>query len=254
MLEVLNSFTPVFAALSLVIISGLISRFLELGIEKELIVNTLRSFGQLILIGYLLEYIFSIEFVPLFFLVIFIMSLIGGKTVKDRAPSIPAGFWLGSFSILIGAYTSIGLMLALGVISTDPKYIIPLGGMLVGNAMNGCSLSMERLYRELKNNREKIELALSLGATSDKASDFSVKESVKAGMMPMLNFMKIVGLVQLPGAMTGMILAGASPIEAVKLQLIVVYMLLSGTSISTTVAILLSRRKMFNKYHQLVLD
>ncbi|MCP4632024.1 MAG: iron export ABC transporter permease subunit FetB [candidate division Zixibacteria bacterium] len=253
MIELLKGYTPVLVSLSLVIITFMISRYLKLGLEKELVINTIRSFAQLLLIGYLLEHIFAFNNVPLFFLVIFIMAIVGGNVARTRAPNIPKAFYLATFSILCGAYISIGLMLLTKVISTDPKYIIPLGGMIVGNSMNGTSLVMERIYSEVRSNSSRIELALGFGATSSAASKFLLKDSIKTGLMPTMNFMKVVGLVQLPGAMTGMILAGASPLEAVKIQIIVAYMLISGVSISAAIAALLARRRFFNKRHQLIL-
>lgn len=252
--EVLKGLIPVFASLSLVVIAGIIHRFLKLGIQTELIVNTLRAFGQLLAIGYLLEYIFNIENIFLFLLVILVMAIIGGNTAKSRAPLVPRVFIYSTLSILCGTYFTLGLMVAVGVINTDPQYIIPLGGMLVGTSMNGISLALERLYRELTSNRDKIELALSFGAKSTAASAGLARQSIKAGLIPTLNFMKVIGLVQLPGAMTGMILAGASPIEAVKIQIIVVYMIISGVSISVPIAVTLARNKFFNKRHQLLLN
>ncbi len=254
MVDFLAGFMPVFASLILVVVSIIISRYLKLGIEGELFLGTFRSFAQLLLVGFILEYIFSIDNLVLFMGVIFVMALIGGKTVRDRARAIPNAFWLGTVSILCGAYFSIGLMIALDIISTDPKYIIPLGGMVVGNSMTACALSLERFYQDLKGNRAKVELALSFGATSNEASVFFLRQAIRAGMIPMLNFLKIVGIVQLPGAMTGMILAGASPIEAVKIQIIVVYMLIAGSSISTSLATVLSRRRLFNRRHQIVIE
>lgn len=254
MIEILKGFTPVFISLSLVVVAGIISRFLKLGIGWELAVNTVRAFGQLLAIGYLLEYIFSIDNIFLFFLVITVMAIVGGATARSRAPSIPGGFILSAFSILCAAFASIGLMLLIGVITPEPQYIIPLGGMVVGTSMNGSALGMERLYRELKGNRDRVELALCFGATSHSASIDIVRQSIRAGMIPSMNLMKVIGLVQLPGAMTGMILAGASPIEAVKIQIIVAYMIISGVSISTSISVLLARQRFFNKRHQLVLN
>lgn len=115
-------------------------------------------------------------------------------------------------------------------------------------------LALKRMYSEMKSKKEKIEQALVLRVTSTQAVEGLFKATVKAAMIPTLNLMKVVGLVQLPGAMTGMILAGASPLEAVKLQIIVVYMLICAGSLAAVITARLSQSTYFTKYRQLIVS
>ena len=120
--------------------------------------------------------------------------------------------------------------------------------------MNACTLSIDRLVSDVKNNRLAIETSLSLGKTWNQASQRYQKEATTTGMISILNFMKTVGLVALPGAMTGMILGGAEPLEAVLLQLVVAYMLLSAVTITSIVVVQLTIRQFFTNYHQLIIN
>ncbi len=243
-----------FLALILVGISIGISYYKKINLEKDLLIGTIRSFVQLIAIGYALELVFNLNKLWLILLVILIMVLVGGQTAGSRSKGSLKGFSISTFSIGIGAFFTLGLLLILGIITTDPKYVIPLAGMTIGNSMNASALALERIHSEMKNKKDQIEQALSLGVTSTQAVEGSFKATVKAAMIPTLNLMKVVGLVQLPGAMTGMILAGASPLEAVKLQIIVVYMLICAVSITAVITARLSQNTYFTKYHQLVVS
>ena len=244
----------VLLALVLVAVSIGISYFRKLDLEKDLLIGTLRSFVQLIAVGYALELVFDLNNLWLILLVILIMVLVGGQTAGSRTKGSLKGFTISAFSIGVGTFFTLGALLLLGVIPADPKYVIPLAGMTIGNSTNAAALALERMHSEMKNKKDQIEQALALGVTSTQAVEHSFKATVRAAMIPTLNLMKIVGLVQLPGAMTGMILAGASPLQAVKLQIIVVYMLICAVSIAAVITSRLSQSTYFTKYHQLVIS
>lgn len=243
-----------FLALILVGVAIGISYYKKISLEKDLLIGTIRSFVQLIAIGYALELVFNLNKLWLILLVILIMVIIGGQTAGSRSRGSLKGFGISTFSIGIGTFFTLGLLLLLGIITADPKYVIPLAGMTIGNSMNASALALERMHSEMKNKKDQIEQALSLGVTSTQAVEGSFKATVKAAMIPTLNLMKVVGLVQLPGAMTGMILAGASPLEAVKLQIIVVYMLICAVSIAAVITTRLSQNTYFTKFHQLIVS
>ena len=244
----------VLLALILVGVAFGISFLKKLDLEKDLLIGTLRSFVQLIAVGYALELVFDLNNLWLIFLVILIMVMVGGQTAGSRTKGSLNGFTISTFSIGVGTFFTIGGLPLLGVINADPKYVIPLAGMTIGNSTTASALALERMHSEMKSKKDQIEQALSLGVTSNQAVEHTFKATVTAAMIPTLNLMKIVGLVQLPGAMTGMILAGASPLQAVKLQIIVVYMLICAVSISAVITTKLSQSTYFTKYHQLVIS
>ena len=142
----------------------------------------------------------------------------------------------------------------MNVITFEARYVIPLAGMVVANSMNATTLTINRITSDITSNRLAIETALSLGKNWRLATRTFQREAAIAGMISVLNFMKTVGIVALPGAMTGMILAGAEPVKAVLFQIIVAYMLLSVVTISTIVALELTVRKFFTPFHQLRLE
>lgn len=242
----------ILASLALVGVAIGISLYEKVQLEKDILIGTIRTFVQLIAIGYALEIIFNLNKLYLILLTILVMVIIGGFTATRRSKSFFNGFSLSTFSIGLGTFFTIGLLLILKIITTDPKYMIPLAGMIVGNCMNASALALERIDSEVKSKKAQIEAALALGATSKQATERSFKNTVKAAMIPTLNMMKIVGIVQLPGAMTGMILAGASPISAVTIQIIVMYMLICSVTLTAILTTILASRKYFTLNHQLV--
>jgi putative ABC transport system permease protein len=156
-------------------------------------------------------------------------------------------------SIAFGAALTLGLLVGLGVFEFTVQQIIPIAGMVIGNSMNVCSLAMGRVRDEINGRAPEIEAALALGATGRKAAHPYLRTALHAAMMPIIDSTKTVGLIQLPGAMTGMILAGASPLEAVQLQIIVMYMLIGAAAFTGLAAVWLTYRRFFTANQQLVL-
>lgn len=246
-----TGFREVFIAVLLMVLAIALARWQKVGTEKELLVGTIRSFVQLVAVGYALEFIFDLESIFAILATIIVMILVGAYTAARRASFIRHAWLLSFVSIFAGSLVTLGLMLAVGIIRPKAQYIIPLGGMIIGNSMNCAALVMERLYSDVSGNRLAIETALSLGKSWREAVSDYFRKAVKAGMMQILNFFKVVGIVTLPGAMTGMILAGASPMQAVMIQIIVGYMLAAAVTVTGITAALLSVRQMFSPAHQL---
>lgn len=239
------------ASTVLVAIAIVLVEVRRLGVGLEIIKGAVRSFLQLMAVGFVLKFIFDLEQVQYQILLLLAMVVVAAFTARGRARSMRGAFKMSFFSILAGAAATLGVMLALGIIDASPNFLIPLGGMIIGNSMNAVSLGFERIGSEVKHKRGEIEAALCLGASPQKALEPLVRRSVKASFIPMLNLMKIVGVVQMPGAMTGMLLAGADPIEAVKIQLVVIYMLVASTTITMLVGTVFAYRSFFNRDWQL---
>lgn len=246
-------FIEVAIAVSLMVLAIILSRWQKIGTEKELAIGTVRSFVQLVAVGYALEFIFDLENIFAILGTLLIMVLVGSHTAARRAPQIPRVWPISFISILAGSVVTLGLMLAVGIIEAKAQYIIPLGGMTIGNSMNCSALVMERLHSDVTGNRLAVETALALGKTWRESISRYYHSAVKAGMMSMLNFFKVVGIVTLPGAMTGMILAGASPLKAVLIQVIVGYMITAAVTVTGITTAHLTVRRMFTSAHQLKL-
>lgn len=239
-------------ALVLVVLAIILARIKQIPAEKEMAIGSLRSFVQLIAVGYALEFIFATESIWPVLLAILVMMLVGAYTAGGRDKYTGKGFQIALISMAFGSLVTLGLMLALGIITTDAQYMIPLAGMLISNSMNASSITLDRIGADLKGNRLEIETALSLGKGWKDASRRMYRNAVRAGMISILNYMKTVGLVALPGAMTGMILAGASPLKAVLIQIIVSYMLLSAVTITSLITGEMAVRRFFNEAEQFV--
>jgi len=234
----------------LVLITGGISSFLKLGLLKSLIWGTIRTFIQLTLVGYALTYIFEINNLWLIIAIITLMCYIASRAAVKRTPNVPDyPIVLAFFSLLASTYL-VGIIVTTLIISPEPWYsariVIPILGMILGNAMNGISLSLDRLYGEARSRAAEIEAMLTFGATPWEAVRSSVREAIRAGMTPTINSLMVVGLVSLPGMMTGQILGGADPREAVRYQIVVMLMIAAAVAIGCLILVGLSYKKLFN--------
>ena len=245
------TFVQVALALVLVVIAIIVSRVYKLKLSKDMSIGTVRSFIQLVAVGYALEFIFDLDSPWLIILTILIMLTIGAYTSVDKVKKLGRVFQIAWIAMAAGSFVTLAVMLAVDIIPFNSRYIIPLGGMIISNSMNASALAMTRLTADLRANALAVETSLALGKSWREASRGFQREAATAGMLSILNFMKTVGIVALPGAMTGMILGGADPLEAVLLQIIVAYMLLAAVTMTSIVAVELTIRRFFTSNHQL---
>lgn len=235
----------------LVLITGAISSLLKLGLLGSLIWGTARTFVQLTLIGYALSYIFKINNIWLVIAVVTLMCYIASMTAVKRTPNVPDYPAAFAFISLLASTYLVGSIVTGLIISPDPWYsariIIPIFGMILGNSMNGIALSLDRLYGEARFRSPEIEAMLTFGATPWEAVQSSVREAIRAGMTPTINSLMVVGLVSLPGMMTGQILGGADPREAVRYQIVVMLMIAAAVAIGCLILAGLSYKKLFNR-------
>ena len=245
------SWADVGLALLLVAVSMVVSRLRRTGLEGDIAVATFRSFAQLLAIGFVLEFVLDGNgaLTPLILLV-----MVGTATVTSgaRGRRVPGAYWIAVASVSVAAAGTLGVLLVLGIVPAAPRAAIPLGSMIISNAMNTTSLVMSRLRDDLGAHRREVEAHLSLGETSSQASASWHRAAVRNGMLPIVDSTKVVGLVALPGAMTGMLLAGASPASAIRLQMVVMYMLLGGNAFAALVAGRLTIARLFTADHQLI--
>jgi putative ABC transport system permease protein len=254
MFETLSWLPRILGSLVLVGLAIGISRWQMVKLEKDMLVAVGRAFVQLIAIGYALDLIFSATGPLWILLVIGVMVGIAGYTAGRRGKGVPQSQKLATTGVSVGAALTLGLLVVLRVFPFEPRFIIPIAGMVVGNSMTVTGLVMARLRDDVRIQRAQIEAALALGATHRQAARNQLQRALATGMTPIVDNTKTVGLISLPGAMTGMILAGASPLEAVQLQIIVMYMLIGAAAFSGLTAAFLTYQQFFTKAHQLVLS
>ncbi|MCA9597914.1 MAG: iron export ABC transporter permease subunit FetB [Myxococcales bacterium] len=242
-------------AAALVVIAGGVSVALRLGLEKKLGVAALRTVVQLLLVGYVLEWVFRIEQPVVLAGVLLVMTAAAGRAAVQRSSRSFAGARLGAFFTLVLTGLSTTFTVTAIIVGVRPwyhaQYVIPLLGMVLGNSLTGVSLALDSLLTDLDEHKDRVEMELSLGATRWEAARDPLSQAVRRGMIPILNSMTVVGIVSLPGMMTGQILEGASPLAAVKYQIVVMFMLAASTSLGSMGVALYVFRRLFNDRHQL---
>ncbi|MDQ3303258.1 MAG: iron export ABC transporter permease subunit FetB [Actinomycetota bacterium] len=237
--------------LSLVAVAVALSFYQKLDLERDIGISVVRSFVQLAAVGYVIDFIFGLESLPSVALLLAGMVLFAAWTSAGRATDVPRALLVAAVAIGVAAVATLGLLLLLGVMPPTARYLIPLGGMVIGNSMNAASLTLVHIRDDLSERRLKVEAALALGATSRQAVSPILKAALKNALIPLIDATKTTGIIFLPGAMVGMIIAGADPLDAVRLQIVVLYMLLGSVSIAAILVGLLSYRSFFTSRHQL---
>lgn len=237
-------------AMALVAVGMVVSRARRLDLERDVGIATVRSFVQLLAVGYALDFIFGGHGF-LTWVALAVMVGVAAWTAGRRARQTPGAAWIGLAAISVAAAGTLGVLLVLDVVPAGPRAVLPLGSMVISNAMVATGLVVTRLRDDLAAHRGEVEARLSLGQTAAEAGGPWLRGALRTGMLPIIDNTKVVGLVALPGAMTGMILAGASPVAAIRLQLIVMYMLLGGNAFAALTAGELAMRRFFTPAHQL---
>lgn len=241
-------------AMLLLCIVGLLSVFMQLGLERRIAWSALRMVLQLSAAGLLLKVVFELRQPVAVAGLVLMMTLIAGHAASRRSRFRYPRMFLDAFIAMILGSWSVGIFLLLVVVQATPwwlpQYAIPLLGMILGNSLDGVALGLDRMTDTLRRDRHLVEMKLSLGATRWEAVRSIVQEAVRTGMTPVLNSMTVIGLVSIPGMMTGQILAGADPVVAVKYQIVIMVVIASAVSIGTMSVCFLGYRRIFNKFHQ----
>ncbi len=181
------------------------------------------------------------------------MIVAAGATSAKRAKGIPGGFRVSLYSIAAGAGSVIAVMTFLGVIDTAITALIPVGSMLIANAMNTNGLAMNRFRAEVLAHAGEIETALALGADPRNSVVRYTQASFEASLIPAIDSMRSLGIVWIPGLMAGMLLSGARPIYAAIYQFVVLAMIFAASGLTSLVSTLLIRTHAFTPAEQLLL-
>jgi len=254
------SYWDIALAATLLIFNAGLSFFLRLGLGKRLMIAGLRMAVQLTLVGLVLKTLFALSSPWFTGFAALVMVLFAGREAIARQDRSFEGFW--SYGIGTGSMMAAGLIVTVFGLSTqispdpwyDPRYAIPVLGMILGNTMNGVSLGLDRLVSGAYQQRSAIEAQLMLGADISEAMRGIARDALRAGLMPIINSMAAAGLVSLPGMMTGQILAGVAPVEAVKYQILIIFLISGGTGLGTLVAVISGARRLTDSRHRLRLD
>jgi putative ABC transport system permease protein len=247
-------------AAGLVVAVAVLSWLLKLGIAGQLGIAAVRTAVQLLLVGLVLRALFANVHLGWMALVASIMLLAAGREVRARQGRHFAGLWgygLGTVSMFVSGFSVTVLALAVFIGPTPwytPQYAIPLLGMVLGNSMTGIAISTDRLTEIAWSRRDVIEQKLMLGYDRSQAMLEVRRESMRAGMIPTINAMAAAGIVSLPGMMTGQILAGSTPVDAVLYQILIMFLISGSTGFGTMIAVSLAVRRLFDERHRLRLD
>lgn len=236
------SMTLVFVAVAMGI-----SLWQKLGLERDILVGTIRAAVQLLAVGFVLQFIFNRHHPLLVLLIVALMVAVATWNAGKRGKGLRGIYVRIALAIACTETVTLGLLLALGIIPFTARYIIPISGMTIGNAMVVTSLFLNQMKRESETSRGEVEALLALGAAPRQAIHQLLKRSARASMIPTIDGMKTVGLVQLPGMMTGMIVAGASPLDAVRYQILIMFAFTSSAALTSILLAMLSYRLWFGR-------
>jgi len=237
------------ASLGLLVLAAALGALHRRRILGAMLWGGLRAMAQLLGVGFLLEAVFRLDRPLPILLVLAFMSLWAGRVASRRVQAAPPGLQIAcTTAISLGGLAAVAPVLW-GILRVtpwfEPHYLVPIGGMMLGNTVNAVSIAADRYLSEMHARLPAVEAALCLGATPAQASAPALSEGVRAGLIPTVNMLMLLGVVQLPGTMTGQILGGVSPLLAVRYQLVIVYMLAMATATGVSLILGMLRRRVF---------
>lgn len=253
--DIALSWYEVSIAALLLVINGALSWSLRLGLGRQIAVSAIRMAAQLILLGLVLKQIFALSSPPPVLLLAGAMTVIAGLSAVGRVENQFRNMHVSTIiSVWASSWLVTAIMIGLIVRPTpwySPQVVIPLLGMVLGNSLTGISLGIDRYVGELKSKRGEIEMRLSLGATRWEATREALAVAARTAMIPILNTMSVAGIVSIPGMMTGQLLAGASPTQAVQYQIMIMFVIAAAIASGVILALLFAYRNVTTTNHQL---
>ena len=247
-------------AAALVIALSVLTWYMRLALSGRLLIAAVRTVIQLLLLGLVLEYLFATSHPALIALVALVMLSVAGREVMARQHRPFRGWWgygLGATSMFLSSFVIMLFALNFIIAPTpwyQPQYAIPLLGMMLGNTMSGVALTLDHLTQSAWRSRAVIEARLMLGEDWRSAMTELMRESVRTGLIPIINAMAAAGIVSIPGMMTGQVLAGNSPMTAASYQMLIMFMIAAGTGFAAVLASWLGARGLFDERQRLRLE
>jgi len=246
------TYTSLSLTLIFVLIPLVLSKTFKLGLEKDTVIATIRSIIQLLAVGYILKFVFDAGSPIYIFLMVALMILAATLNARKKGSGIKGITWKIVVTLVTVEIVTQGVLLGFEIVPTTAQYIIPISGMLIGNSMVLSILFLNRFTAEMTSHQNEIELILSLGGTPKQAIHRQLINAIKASMIPTIESQKTIGLVQLPGMMSGQIIGGADPIQAVQFQLLIIFALLTTATLSSIMIGFLSYPALFNDRLQML--
>lgn len=246
------SYLTLSITLIFVLIPLVLSKTLNLGLERDTIIATVRSIIQLLAIGYVLQFVFDTENYLFIFLMVTLMIVTATLNARKKGGAIRGITWKVAATLVFVEILTQSILLGFKITPPTAQYIISISGMVIGNSMVLAILFLNRFTAELEARQDETELILSLGGTPKQAVHSQLKQAIKASMIPTIESQKTMGLVQLPGMMSGQIIAGADPVQAVQFQLLILFLLLTTAAVTSTMLGYLSYPTLFNQRMQLI--
>jgi putative ABC transport system permease protein len=230
----------------LVVAAGVVSILLRLGVERRLAVAALRTIIQLGLLGLILERVFAVRNPVLVVALLLLMTVFAAREAVGRSSRRYRGILIDAWLTMAATCLTVGGVVTHFVVGVEPwwepQYVIPLLGMILGNSLTGISLCLDRFLDFLETRSAEVELRIAFGATRREALSEPLKEAVRTGMIPIINSMAAAGIVSLPGMMTGQILAGSPPMQAVAYQIVVMFMIAAAVALGAMMVVVLAGR------------
>ncbi|MEJ5254324.1 MAG: iron export ABC transporter permease subunit FetB [Acidimicrobiales bacterium] len=245
--------TGLAASLVLVAVAVGLSFAQRLRLEGPILQASSRAAIQLLLVGWALQLVLRPD-QPVVWAFTWVVAMVvfAAFTVRRRAPEVPAAFSIALVATAAVAIVSLGVIFGFGVFPLEGRAVVPLAGMMIGNSMTSEVLAARRIVAELRDKRPEVEARLALGYPWRSAAAPYVRDALRTALVPQIEATKAVGLVILPGAMTGLILAGVDPFDAVVVQLAIMYLVLGSVATSVTVVGVGLTRRLFTPDHRLV--
>lgn len=225
----------------------------KLGLGNDIFIAGVRALIQLFIIGYVLSFVFQLDHVLVTLAMVLFIVFNAAYNAHKRSEGIPKSLSISLISLGIGTALTLFILVVSGAIEWIPSQIVPITGMIASNAMVALGLTYRALNGKFTDQRQQVLEKLALGANEKQASMSIIRESVKTGMSPSIDSTKTVGLVSLPGMMSGLIFAGIEPTEAIRYQIVVMFMLIAVTSISSVIASYMAYRQFYNERKQLTI-
>lgn len=246
-------FVGVGASLVLLAVAVGLSLWLRLGFEGTMLWAATRAFVQLLAVGSALTLVLD-EDAPVMFAVAWValMVIVAAITVRARAPEVPAVLWYASGGLAVALVVSLAVVFLFGVFPFRPIAIVPLAGMILGNSMAATVSAARRVVAEIAGHRMEVEARLALGQPWPMAARPYLREALRTALTGQVESTKTVGLIALPGTMTGLILAGVDPVDAVLVQIAVFYLILGSAATTTAIVGSGVARRLFTPDHRLV--
>ena len=241
------------ASLVLVALAVALSAWQHLGLERGIVWASTRALVQLLLVGLALDAVVSPgRPLALSFAWVAGMLAFAADVCRRRAPEVPGLLPLAFAAFAVTAVVAFAVLFGLGIFPLEARTLVPLAGLVIGNAMTATVLGARRVVEELRDKRAEVEARLALGQPSAVAARPYVRSALRTALIPQIETTKAVGIVFLPGAMTGLILAGVSPLRAVTVQVVVMFLVLGSAAVAACVVAVGLRRRLFTRDHRLV--